>query len=66
MSKSNAPAARESDLTLALRQLGERYPMTQIIGKSYVVSRFWAWFSQVEVSPRVRIPVPRFLTIRDP
>jgi hypothetical protein len=58
--------ARENELVLALRNLNDHYPMTRVIRKSYVLSRFWAWFSQVQLSPRVRIPVPRFLTYRDP
>lgn len=60
------PALRESDLKLLMRQLQELYPMTQIVGKSYVLSRFWAWFTQVQLTPTVRIPVPRFLSQRDP
>ena len=61
-----APIPRETDMVLLLRQLNERYPMTRFIEKSYVISRFWAWFSQIEVKPHVRVPVPRFLTYRDP
>jgi hypothetical protein len=63
---SITPAAREHELILLLRQLHELYPMTQFIEKSYLVSRFWAWFTQIEVNPQVRIPVPRFLSYRDP
>lgn len=37
-----------------------------IVRNSYVLSRFWAWWSRVQLSPEVRIPVPRFLSTRDP
>jgi hypothetical protein len=60
------PSVREGDLALAARRLRELYPMSRLVQNSYVLSRFWAWFSQIELHPTVRIPVPRFLTIRDP
>jgi hypothetical protein len=44
----------------------ETYPWHQLIKKSYVLSRFWAWFSQIELEPHIRVPVPRFFTYRDP
>lgn len=62
----STPAPRESDLILKVRSLSEVYPMHQLVRNSYVLSRFWAWFSQIQLNPKVRIPVPRFLTYRDP
>lgn len=46
--------------------LCEQYRLSPIIQNSYVLSRFWAWFSRIQVNPKVRIPVPRFLSYRDP
>lgn len=43
----------------------ERYSLTPLIQNSYVLSRLWAWFSRIEWSPEVKIPVPRFLSYRD-
>ena len=61
-----APTLRESEFALAARSLYELYPMSRLVQNSYVLSRFWAWFSQIQLEPRVRIPLPRILTIRDP
>jgi hypothetical protein len=47
-------------------QLLERCSWTELAKNSYVISRFWAWFSKIELEPHVRIPVPRFLSHRDP
>ncbi|MGZ3722053.1 MAG: hypothetical protein ACXVA9_03925 [Bdellovibrionales bacterium] len=60
------PTLREHDLITAVRNIGDAYPLTRVIQNSYVLSRFWAWFSQIQLEPRVRIPVPRFLSVRDP
>jgi hypothetical protein len=60
------PTMPEHEFVVAARALCALYPMSQIFENSYVLSRFWAWFSQIELEPHVRIPVPRFLTIRDP
>jgi hypothetical protein len=60
------PTLLESEFVVAARALSALYPMSRIFENSYVLSRFWAWFSQIELEPNVRIPVPRFLTIRDP
>jgi hypothetical protein len=60
------PTIRESEYTHAARSLVEHYPMTRFIRNSYVLSRFWAWLSQIQLKPHLRIPVPRFLTNRDP
>lgn len=38
----------------------------KLVQNSYVLSRFWAWWSRIEFSPELRVPVPRFLTTRDP
>lgn len=62
-STHDAPARREN---AALEWLGETCTLVPILEKSYVLSRFWAWFSRIEMSPRLRIPVPRFLSVRDP
>jgi hypothetical protein len=40
--------------------------VTPIVRKSYVLSRFWAWFCRIELEPQVRIPLPRVFTVRDP
>ena len=61
-----SPVLRENEWSLRARDLCELYPMARFIKKSYVLSRFWAWCSQIQLQPRVRIPVPRFLTYRDP
>ena len=37
-----------------------------LIRKSYVLSQFWAWFCRIQMHPKVRIPLPRALTYRDP
>lgn len=60
------PVSRENEILLILRSFYEHYPVSRVIQKSYVLSLFWAWFSQIQLSPRVDIPVPRFLTYRDP
>lgn len=57
---------RNRDILSLIRAACESYPASQVIEKSYVLSRLWAWFSQIELSPTVHIPVPRFLTYRDP
>lgn len=44
----------------------ERYSWPEISKNSYVISVFWAWFSRIELEPKVKIPVPRFLSYRDP
>lgn len=65
LEKLPAPKRDRDPLTMTKRFL-ELYPMNQIIENSYVLSRFWAWFSQVQTTPQLHIPVPRFLTYRDP
>lgn len=49
--------------TEELRELCEIAP---IVRKSYVLSRFWAWATRVRMKPYVSLPLPRFLTTRDP
>lgn len=60
------PTVREHEMLLAARNLCEIYPVRRMIQNSYVLSRFWAWFSQIQLEPSLRIPMPRFLTVRDP
>jgi hypothetical protein len=50
----------------ALTWLGESVSLVPILEKSYVLSRFWAWVSRIEFRPQLRIPVPRYLSYRDP
>ena len=57
---------REGELRRLALQFYELYPMTRIIENSYVLSRFWAWYAKIELRPELRVPVPRFLTYRDP
>ncbi len=74
--KTNAKAAktqsqqnlmlRESEFRRLLIELDERYPISSMVQRSYLLSRLWAWCSKVQLRPNVRIPVPRFLTHRDP
>lgn len=61
--RRSQPKASENEAALETQ---EPWSVTNYFQNSYVVSRFWAWFSRVELSPKVRIPVPRFLTHRDP
>ncbi len=65
-SKKAPPAIREGELRRLALQFYELYPMTRVIENSYVLSRFWAWYSKIALSPELRVPVPRFLTYRDP
>ncbi len=44
----------------------ESYTWSPILQNSYVLSRLWAWFSRIEISPKVKIPLPRMFTYRDP
>ena len=60
--KISAPRSA-SPPPVVLDEPGAWVPFVQ---NSYVLSRFWAWWSRVELYPQVRIPVPRFLTYRDP
>gem|GEM_PF-6231877 len=59
------PVARRGRL-VALRHLCESAQWTPLVQNSYVLSRFWAWCSRIQISPKVSIPVPRFLSYRDP
>lgn len=68
-----APTARslpvrrsEIDVGRTIQRVCELYPMTDLIGNSYVLSRFWSWFTHIEFSPKLSVPMPRFFTYRDP
>lgn len=63
---SQAPALRDTEIKRLLALLEERAPWLSVIERSYILSRFWAWWSKVELQPKVKIPVPRFLSHRDP
>lgn len=65
-SSKKLPVRQKREALKIAQNLCEHYPMSAVIQNSYVLSRFWAWFSKVQVSPTVHIPVPRCLTIRDP
>lgn len=54
------------DPWLQFLELCERCSLTPVIQNSYVLSRLWAWFSHIEWGPQLKVPVPRFLTYRDP
>ncbi len=66
MGSKKTPAPRENEIVMALRQLNELYPLCNLIEKSYVVSRVWAWVCRIETKPTLRVPVPRYFTRRDP
>jgi hypothetical protein len=59
-------SVREKDFLLALWTACECQAIGRIVKNSYVLSRGWSWFSQIQWSPELRVPVPRFLTQRDP
>ncbi|MGE0527322.1 MAG: hypothetical protein AB7P49_09690 [Bdellovibrionales bacterium] len=63
---SRVPEKRTIESWLQLHSLCECASIAPLIKNSYVLSRFWAWFSRIEVSPEVRVPVPRFLSRREP
>lgn len=54
------------DRWLVFLSLCERCTWAEVTKNSYVISRFWAWFSQIQLDPTVKIPIPRFLSYRDP
>ncbi len=64
--KQVAPVLPQPPYWLSAKLLYEAYPLSRMVRKSYVLSRFWAWFSKIEVEPKLKVPVPRFLTVRDP
>ena len=39
---------------------------TGVAQRSYLISRAVHWWQRVEIKPRLRIPVPRAFTYRDP
>jgi len=71
--RSNVPQRRQKNLPpppperwMLFLQLAEQCSWGQITQNSYMISRFWAWFSRVQIKPTVKIPIPRFLSYRDP
>lgn len=62
--KQKSPQASAPSRTV--RDMCESAQIATLVQNSYVLSRFWAWFSRIQVSPTIRIPVPRLLTYRDP
>ena len=61
------PVSRlESERRQLLQPLCESLSQSPMVRNSYVLSRFWAWLSKIEWNPELRIPMPRFLTYRDP
>jgi hypothetical protein len=63
---NTSPALRENERWLKIEELCELYQVAPIVRNSYVLSRFWAWFTRIQVNPRVSVPIPRFMTQRDP
>jgi hypothetical protein len=59
------PTVQESEMKRLLSLLGEQYSVAGLAQKSYLLSSFWAWFSQIRFEPQLRIPVPRFLSHRE-
>lgn len=66
--KPNAPKPIEPARSrqILTQEINRFISEAQLVQKSYVLSRFWAWWSRIEFSPELRVPVPRFLTTRDP
>lgn len=64
--RQKSPPPRPPDRWMTFLQLAEQCSWNQVTQNSYVISRFWAWFSRVQLSPQVKIPIPRFLSYRDP
>lgn len=64
--KSDTPALKESEIKRLLQVLGDQYSISTLAQKSYLLSSFWAWVSQIRLEPHVRVPIPRFLSRRDP
>lgn len=73
MKKPNVPQKRQKtmpppppDRWMQFLQACERCTWNEVAKNSYMISRFWAWFSRIRVQPAVKIPLPRFLSYRDP
>lgn len=64
--QKGARGPQKSESWLLLQESLEDHSLLPIVRNSYVLSRFWAWWSRVQLKPEVRIPVPRFLSTRDP
>jgi hypothetical protein len=68
INKKNAPKTIEPAHTRQIlsQEINRRISEAKLVQNSYVLSRFWAWWCRIEFSPELRVPVPRFLTTRDP
>jgi hypothetical protein len=66
MSKSKKTTAKKAPVRPTRQSRLAAMQWTPLVRNSYVLSRFWAWCSRIQLSPTVRIPVPRFLSYRDP
>ncbi len=71
--RSNVPQRRykpmpppQPDRWMMFLYLCEQASWSQVTKNSYVISRFWAWFSRIQIGPTVKIPIPRFMSTRDP
>lgn len=60
------PPLAERDRLLLMAQLADKFTALQIARKSYMISRLWAWASRIKWHPHLRVPVPQYLTHRDP
>lgn len=63
--KRPAPARPNSEKWRKIQDWSEKYPVAMLVKDSYVLSRTWAWASRIRLSPKVSIPIPRFLSHRD-
>ena len=57
---------QQSEKLMLLLDTFERCQWESIVKNSYVISRVWAWVSKIEWSPRLKIPIPRSFSYRDP
>lgn len=64
--KETNVACNEDEFWLTAKALLEPLSVSDWIRNYYVLSRFWAWVSQIKTKDRLSIPVPRFLTYREP
>lgn len=63
--KNPKPSRREAAKWRQMQEWAEKYPVADLVQKSYVLSRTWAWASRIRVRPKVSIPIPRFLSYRE-
>jgi hypothetical protein len=66
--KKNAPKTVEPPQARQIfsQEINRLISEAKLVQNSYVLSRFWAWWCRIEFNPELRVPVPRFLTTRDP